>query len=122
MCDMWHDCNVINNVKKLHHFKVRFGEHFGNSYFTEKKVSVDNNENNSKIPIMLRSIFTVSNVTLQIVVQFYFFNPMNASSYLDVFVRGARRRLEKVQWCCIFEYLFITKIVFLGTSEVFLAE
>ena len=61
---------------QLHHFKVRFGEHFGNAYFTDKKVRVDNNENNSKMPCY---------VTLQIIVQFYFFKPMNASSYFDVF-------------------------------------
>ena len=35
---------------------------------------------------MLRSISVLSNVTLQIIAQFYFFNPMNASSYLDVFL------------------------------------
>ena len=35
---------------------------------------------------MLRSISVLSNVTLQVIVQFYFFNPMNASSSLDVFL------------------------------------
>ena len=35
---------------------------------------------------MLRSISAVSNGTLQIIVQFYFSNPVNASSYFDVFL------------------------------------
>ena len=85
MCDMWYGCNVIYYVKQLHHFKVRYGEQFGNFYFTDKKVRVDNNQNNSKMPIMLRSVDAVSNGTLQIIVQFYFFNPLNASSYFNVF-------------------------------------
>ena len=42
-----------------------------------KKLRVDNNENNAKMAVVFRSISTVSNVTLQITVQFYFFNPMN---------------------------------------------
>ena len=61
------------------------GKHFGNSCFTEENVRVDNNENNAKMSIMLRSISAVSDVTLQIIVQFYFFYPINTSSYFDVF-------------------------------------
>ena len=37
-----------------------------------KNVRIDNNENNAKMPIMLRSISAASNVTLQNIVQFYF--------------------------------------------------
>ena len=37
-----------------------------------KNVRIDNNENNAKMPIMLRSISAASNVTLQTIVQFYF--------------------------------------------------
>ena len=32
---------------------------------------------------------------------------------LMFFIRGAHRSQEKVWWCCISEYLFITRIVFL---------
>ena len=37
-----------------------------------KNVRIDNNENNAKMLIMLRSISAASNVTLQNIVQFYF--------------------------------------------------
>ena len=36
--------------------------------------------------IMLKPISEVSNVTLQIIVQFYIFNFMNASSSFDIFL------------------------------------
>ena len=82
---VWYGCNEIYYVKQLHHFEVRFGEHFCNSYFTDKKVRVDNNKSNAKMPIMWRLFSRLSNVTLEIIVQFYFFNTMNVSSYLDAF-------------------------------------
>ena len=50
-------------------------------YFADKKVRVDY----AKMLIMLKPISEVSNVTLQIIVQFYIFSFMNASSSFDIF-------------------------------------
>ena len=55
-----------------------------------KKIRADNNENNAKMPIMLKPISEVSNITLQIIVQFYIFNLMNASSSFDIFYQGRK--------------------------------
>ena len=105
ICVIW--LNAICYVKQLHHFKVQFGEHFRNSYFTDKNVRVDNNESNAKMPIMLRLISALSNFTL-------IFQLINASSYFYVFfVRQTRRGSKKVRWCSISEWFFITKIVLL---------
>ena len=46
------------------------------------------------MPIML-PIFEASNVTLQITVQFYFFNPMNMNSSFHIFCQGSSPKLKK---------------------------
>ena len=42
------------------------------------------------MPIMLKPISEVSNIALQIIVQFYIFNFMNASSSFDIFYQGRK--------------------------------
>ena len=105
---MSYGCSVIYYVKKLHYFKVRFGKHLRNSYFTDKKARVDNKQNNTKMPIMLRSVPALSNVALQRIVQFYFFNSMNACSCLNVFCQRSlpqlRKSLMKQYFSIVFYY------------------
>ena len=76
---------------QLHHFKVRFGEHFGNAYFTDKKVRVDNNENNSKMLIMLRSISQFLKLHYKLLNNFTFLTLRMRLVILMFFVRGVRR-------------------------------
>ena len=64
-------------------FKAPFAELFRISYFSDKKVRVDNNKNYAKSTVKPTS--NISNVTLQIIVQFYFFNPVNVNSSFHIF-------------------------------------
>ena len=61
MCDMVAAKSF--NVKKQYHFKAPFGEHFRISYFTDKKVRIDNNVNYAKNTYHVKPISNVSNVT-----------------------------------------------------------
>ena len=83
MCDMAATKSLMlrNNII----FKAPFGEHFRISYFSDKKVRVDNNENYAKNTYHVKPISNVSNVTLQITVQFYFFNSVNVNSSFHIF-------------------------------------
>ena len=66
---MSYGCNEIFNIKKQYRFKASFGEDFRISFFTDKKVRLDNNVNYAKNTCHVKPISNVANVTLQIIAQ-----------------------------------------------------
>ena len=76
MCDMVATNSLMlrNNIILKHHLVST------SAFLVLLAKTLDNNENYVKNTNHLKQISSISNVTLQIIVQFYFFNRMNVNS------------------------------------------
>ena len=76
MCDMVATNSLMlrNNIILKHHLVST------SAFLVLLTKTLDNNENYVKNTNHLKQISSISNVTLQIIVQFYFFNRMNVNS------------------------------------------